>query len=248
MSGKDPSLPASSRGLSLTKITPCGEHFLEELGASGLYDLSRALVRMKALQDRYVANEGVIRWFRKSQEIENKERAQYLEAVRTLNQELTTKTKALAEETSWLKEAEKVKTNLAMKLAALREQMEKARAHAVMEFRISQSFFDVCGVHYGDKFEDCLKQVRAAYPNLDLSQIIINDTVPPMLRGDDTISDETVDFVHTVKQEVKEANGVVIAQSTPDNLDTVMVPPVENPTTVEGLSVVNPTVPDTPPS
>ena len=71
----------------------CGEHSSEDLGASGLFDLSRlrfcrlwylvyflhscsnyrflfqALVCMNALQDRCVANEGVIQWFCKRQEI-----------------------------------------------------------------------------------------------------------------------------------------------------------------------------------
>ena len=68
---------------------------------------------MKALQDRYVASEGVIRQFYKCQEIENKERAQYSEAVRTLNQELMAKTKVLVEETHRFEEAKKAKTNLA---------------------------------------------------------------------------------------------------------------------------------------
>ena len=165
---------------------------------------------MKALQDRCVANERVIRQFCKRQEIENKERAQYLEAVCTLNQELTAKTKAFAEETHRLVEAEKAKTNLATELAALYEQMEKARANAVVEFRISQPIFDACGIYNGDGFEDCLKQVKAAYPNLDFSQIVIDDTVLLMPGGDDTISDETVDSVHMVEQEVKDTNGVVI--------------------------------------
>ena len=56
------------------------------------------------------------------------------------------KTKVLAEETCRLEEAKKVKTNLATKLAALREQMEKARANAVAEFHVSQPFFDACGL------------------------------------------------------------------------------------------------------
>ena len=60
-----------------------------------------------------------------------------MEAVRSLNQELMTKTKALAEETHRLEEAEKAKTNLATELVALREQLEKARADAVAKFRIS---------------------------------------------------------------------------------------------------------------
>ena len=112
---------------------------------------------------------GVIRWFYKCQDIESKEQAQYLEAIRALNQELTTKTKALAEETRWLKEAKKAKTNLATKLASLCEQMEKARADAMVEFHISQPFFNAYGIYYGEGFEDYLKQVRVAHPNLDLS-------------------------------------------------------------------------------
>ena len=55
--------------------------FLEDL-------LIWALVRMRALQDRCIANEGVIRQYRKRQEIENKERDQYKEAVCILNEEL----------------------------------------------------------------------------------------------------------------------------------------------------------------
>ena len=89
-------------------LDPCGEHSSKDLGASDLYDLLRvcprhlhytsknsldfyrhalfqALVHMKALQDRCLANKGVIRRFRKRQEIENKERAQYSETVHTLN-------------------------------------------------------------------------------------------------------------------------------------------------------------------
>lgn len=126
--------------------------------------------------------------------------------------------------------------------------MEKARADVVAKFRISQPFFNACGVYYGDGFEDCLKQVKAAYPNLDLSQIVIDDTVPPTPGGDDTVSDETVDSVHTIKQEVKEADGMVIAQPALDGLDTVVVPSTENRTTTEGLSIVNPTAPNAPSS
>lgn len=46
---------------------------------------------MRALQDRCVANEEVIRWFRKSREIENKEKDHSKEAFYTFNTELMTK-------------------------------------------------------------------------------------------------------------------------------------------------------------
>ena len=97
-------------------------------------------MRIKALQDRCVANEGVIQWFRKRQEIENNERDQYKEAIHTFKKELTAKLAKLKEETQLQEEAEKAKTNLTMELAALREQMDKAKVDVVVEFKVSQSF------------------------------------------------------------------------------------------------------------
>ncbi|XP_075671011.1 uncharacterized protein LOC142640690 [Castanea sativa] len=43
-----------------TNVDPCVEQEMEELRASGVFYLSRALVRMKVLRDRCVAEEGVI--------------------------------------------------------------------------------------------------------------------------------------------------------------------------------------------
>nr|POE81231.1 hypothetical protein CFP56_47455 [Quercus suber] len=126
-----------------TDLNPYGEHSLKDLGVSGLYDLSR--------------------------EIENKERKQYIEVVYTLNKKLTTMLAKLKEESCLKEEAKKAKTNLMMELTILYEQIDKAKADTMAKFRVSQPFFDACGVYYGDEFNDCLKQVGAAYPNLDLS-------------------------------------------------------------------------------
>lgn len=90
---------------------------------------------MKALQDKCIANEGVIYQFRKHQEIQNKEQEQYKEVIHTLNKELSMKLAELVEETRRLEEVEKAGTNLTMELAALREQMDKAKADVVVEFR-----------------------------------------------------------------------------------------------------------------
>ena len=112
---------------------------------------------MRTFQDRCVANEGVIRRYCKRKEIENKERDQYKEAVRTLNTELTAKLTLLKKETRRHEEVEKMNTNLTMELAALCKQMDKAKADAVAAFQISQPFFDECNVFYGEGFDDCLK-------------------------------------------------------------------------------------------
>lgn len=235
---------------------------------------------MKALQDKCIANEGVICQFRKHQEIQNKEQEQYKEVVHTLNKELSMKLVELVEETHRLEEvekagtnltmelaalreqmdkakadvvvefreeAEKARTNLTMELAALREQMDKSKADVVVEFRVSQPFFDVCGMFYGDGFDDCLKQVGAAYPNLNLSQITIDDTILLTPGGDDTVSEETNDSVHMVEQGAKDTDVETIVQLPPDNSETPAIQfdvdpfTVDGPSTTDGPSSVNPT-------
>ena len=69
-----------------------------------------------------------------------------------------------------------------------------------------------------------------------------------MLGGDDTLSDETVESVHMVEEEVKDTDCVVIAQPAPDGPDAVVVSSVKNPTTIEGLSAMNPGPLDAPSS
>ena len=61
-----------------------------------------------------------------------------------------------------------------------------------------------------------LKQVRVVYPDLDLSQIIIDDTIPPTPEGNNTVNDETDDSVHTVSQEAKDTNVEASIQPTPE--------------------------------
>ena len=59
----------------------------------------QALVRMKVLQDRCVAEEGVISHLRKRNEMLTNEQDQYKDALRTLNKEVTELNKKLKEET-----------------------------------------------------------------------------------------------------------------------------------------------------
>ena len=105
---------------------------------------------------------------------------------------------------------EKAKTNLAMELASLCEQMKKAKADAVAEFKDSQPFIDACGVYYGVGFKHYLKQVRSVYPDLDLSKVTLDDLVPTTSRGGDTVDKESDDSTHVEKQDSKD-DGVALA-------------------------------------
>ena len=69
-----------------------------------------------------------------------------------------------------------------------------AGADAVRDFKASQSFIDSCAGYYGTGFDDCLKQVASAFPELDLSGITMDD-------GDDGPSHSAA---------TPEADGVVV--------------------------------------
>ena len=111
--------------------------------------------------------------------------------------------------------------------ALFREQTEKVKADTVMDFKASQSFIDVCAVYYGEGFDDCLKQVRFVYADLDVSKISMDDPMPMTPAGGDTVSEETDDSTHS-KRDSKD-DGVVLAQPTLEGLVAPLVPSVEDP-------------------
>ena len=77
---------------------------------------------------------------------------------------------------------------------ALCGKVETARADAVTDFRALQLLIDAYAVYYGDRFEDCLKQVKSVFPNLDLSKVTIDDPLLTTPAGGGTVSEETDDF------------------------------------------------------
>ena len=153
----------------------------------------QALVRMKALQDRCVAKEGVISRLKKCNETLTNEQDRYKEALCTLNKEVTTLNEKLKKETSEREKAQEAKANLEKELMALCGQVEIAKADVVTKFKASQPFIDTCVVYYGDGFKDCLKQVKFVYPHLDLSKVTMDDPLSSTPAGGNTISEETDD-------------------------------------------------------
>lgn len=140
-----------------------------------------------------------------------------------------------------------MKASLTTELATLRGQMDKAKANVMVEFQVSQLFFDACSAYYGDGFDDYLKQVGSVDPDLDLSQFVIDDIVPPTPGGDDTISDEPDDSVHTVEQEEKD-DGVVISQLVPEGPVAPIASSAIGSLSEGGPTTVDLNVSDAPPS
>ena len=76
----------------------------------------------------------------------------------------------------------------------LGQRVQTAGADAVRDFKATQSFIDSCVEYYSTGFDDCLKQVASAFPELDLSGISMGD-------GDDGSSEPNL---------TPEADGVVV--------------------------------------
>ena len=125
-------------------------------------------MRVKALQDRCVAKEGVVTRVRKHNTNLLNQQAQYKEAVCILNKELQEVKEKLTEVSSQ-------KDKLQEEVTGLGERLQTAGADAIKDFKASQSFINSCAGYYGTGFDDCLQQVASAFPELDLSRITMDD-------------------------------------------------------------------------
>ena len=74
----------------------------------------------------------------------------------------------------------------------LGQRVQKAGTDAVRDFKASQSFIDSIAEYYGTRFDDCLKQVASAFPELDLSGITMDDGEDGCLEPNLTLEDDSV--------------------------------------------------------
>ena len=125
-------------------------------------------MHVTALQDRCIAKEGVVTRVRKHNAHLMNEQGQYKDTVYTLNKEL----KEVREK---LVEADRQSDKLKEEVTALEQRLQTAGVDAVRDFKASQSFIDSYAGYYGTGFDDCLKQVASAFPELDLSGITMDD-------------------------------------------------------------------------
>ena len=102
--------------------------------------------------------------------------------MRTFSQEV----KELKEK---LEEANRQKQKLQEEVTALREKVETAGTDAVQKFKTSQLFIDACVDYYGTGFNDFLKQVVSAFPELDLSEISM-DAPEPVTPARNVVTDD----------------------------------------------------------
>ena len=131
------------------------------------------------------------------------EQGQYKEAVRTFNQEV----KELREK---LVETGSQKQKLQEEVTALQKKVKTAGTSAVQKFKTSQSFIDSCADYYGTRFDNCLKQVASAFPELELSRISM-DVPEPMTPTRNVVTDDD-DGIPESQPSPKVDDDVVLAQ------------------------------------
>ena len=95
-------------------------------------------------------------------------------------------------------------------MTALREKVETAGTDAIQKFKTSQSFIDSCADYYDTGFDDCLKQVASAFPELDLSGISMDAPEPVTPARDVAIEDD--DVVLESQPSPMVDGGVILAQ------------------------------------
>ena len=147
--------------------------------------LCQALVRIKAFQEHCLAKEKTVTRVRKHNATLMNEQGQYKEAMRTFNKEVKELKEKLAKVGSQ-------KQKLQEEVTVLREKAETVGTDTVQKFKTSQSFIDSCADYYGTGFDDCLKQVASAFPELDLSGISMDAPKPVTLARDVATEDDDV--------------------------------------------------------
>ncbi|XP_075665687.1 uncharacterized protein LOC142635417 [Castanea sativa] len=142
-------------------------HATEAMGETCLFSLTQGVLMAKGLLDRCLAQERA------------------LERVRA-------KAKATAEELDDLKLwrvrheqkltlSEQARENLEKDVELLRKTVKahddniyQAKVDAIREYRDSDAFLMELGSSFSDGFDDCIRQVKASFPDLDLAHINID--------------------------------------------------------------------------
>ena len=90
--------------------------------------------------------------------------------------------KALEESESHRDELRKVFLDKEGEITTLREQVRHAKADGKAEFRDTDGFLKELSNWYSDGFDECLNQVKALYPDLNVSQVSLDNVAQTLTR------------------------------------------------------------------
>ena len=198
---------------------------------------------MKGLTDRYLAQEKWVSRLKKKAETTKMELNELKAQKETQVKKLSVIKKTLEGSKILTDEQRKVLQDKEGEISKLREQVRWAKEDGTTQFHNFDGFLTKLSDCYDDGFQECLHQVKALYPDLDVSQVsldnvaqtlartvnhegideILKADLMPNVQGDReaALKDEQVKFVgdesHPIGEEDEPAKQKVVNEDTPVN-------------------------------
>ncbi|XP_075640614.1 uncharacterized protein LOC142612399 [Castanea sativa] len=144
-----------------------GNHATEAMGETALYSLAQGVLMAKGLMDRCLTQEKTLDCVR----AKSKATGEELDELKLWKHRHEEKLKLSEQARSDLeKEVELLKETLKAKEESLRQ----AKIEAIQEYRDSEALVSELATSFADGFDDCIRQVKALFPDFDLSHISID--------------------------------------------------------------------------
>lgn len=130
---------------------------------------------MKGITYRCMAREKLVDHLKERAEVMETERNELKASWEGQVNKLDMTRKALEESETQAEELKKVLKDKEGEISLLRKQVRQAKEDGRMEFCNSNGFLTELSGCYADGFNECLCQVKALFPDLDMSQVSLDD-------------------------------------------------------------------------
>ncbi|XP_050259239.1 uncharacterized protein LOC126704273 [Quercus robur] len=147
-----------------------GNHSTEAMGETGLFAVAQSLVMMKGLLDRCLNRESTLDRVRAKAEQTGEELGQLHKWRSNMEKKLELSEKARKELEEKTVDALTVIEKKEAEIKELKEEIRHVKEVAVKEYRDSESCLGELSESFLQGFDDSLRQIKKAYPELDFRQ------------------------------------------------------------------------------
>ncbi|XP_050250466.1 uncharacterized protein LOC126697499 isoform X1 [Quercus robur] len=152
-----------------------GNHSTEAMGETGLFSVAQSLVMMKGLLDRCLNRESTLDRVRAKAQQTEEELGQLQRWRSKMEKKLELSEQARKELEEKTATSLTVIENKEAEIKQLKEDLRQAKVAAVEEYRCSESCLSELSDSFLQGFDDSLRQVKKAYPELDLTMVKLED-------------------------------------------------------------------------
>ncbi|XP_050271890.1 uncharacterized protein LOC126715357 [Quercus robur] len=152
-----------------------GNHSTEAMGETGLFAVAQSLVMMKGLLDRCLNRESALDRVRAKAEQTEEELGQLHQWRTKMERKLELSEKVRKEMEEKTAAALTAIENKEAEIKQLKAEIRQAKEAAVEEYRCSETCLGELSDSFLQGFDDSLRQVKKAYPELDLTMVKLED-------------------------------------------------------------------------